>query len=82
MDPLHEANFGLSTNEHGGIYQDGVSYGITTRLRVAKAILERREEGTYSSRSVAKEMQVGKDYVLKVAQELDSGDGIIDPRAV
>jgi hypothetical protein len=80
MDPLHEANFCLSTNQHGGVYHDGVSYGITTRLRVAKTILERRKEGTYSLRSVAKEMQVGKDYVLKVAQELDSEEGIIDPR--
>jgi hypothetical protein len=32
--------------------------------------------------TVAKEMQVGKDHVHKVAQELDSGDGIIDPRTV
>ena len=57
MDPLHEANIGLSKNEYGCIHHDGVCYGITTRLvRVAKTILERREEGTYSLRSVAKEM--------------------------
>jgi len=79
MDPLHLANFGLSTNQYGGVYIDGVSYGITTRIRVAKTILERRKQGTYSLRSVAKEMQVGKGYVSRVAQELDSG-GIIDPR--
>jgi hypothetical protein len=62
MDRLHEANFGLSTNQYGGVYSDGVSYGITTKRRVSKTILERRKEGTYSLRSVAKDMQVGKDY--------------------
>jgi hypothetical protein len=82
MSPLHKANFGPSTNQCGGVYHDGVSNGITTRLRVAKTILERRKEGTCSSRSVAKEMQVGKDCVIKVAQELDLEEGIIDPRTV
>jgi hypothetical protein len=52
MDPLHEANFGLSTNQYGGVYSDGVSYGITTRLSAEKSILERRKQGTYSLRSV------------------------------
>ena len=82
MDPLHEANFGLSTNQNRGIYHDGVSYGITTILRVAKTILERQKEGTYSLRSIAKQMQVGKDCISKLAQELDLGEGIIDPRTV
>jgi hypothetical protein len=66
MDPLHEANFGLSTNQYGGVYSDGVSYGITTRLSAEKSILESRKQGTYSLRSVANDMQVGKDYLVCV----------------
>ena len=73
----------LPTNENGGYYTPGGTYGLSKKLEVYDVYLELIDE-TFplrpSVRDVASRAKVSHQYAAKIMKETDKFGGVIDPK--
>jgi hypothetical protein len=81
VDPRIAAYYGYSLNRNGGLYRNGVSYDVLTKLRIAQGYLEiLNEHGCPPSYAqLARDFKVSVNTAKKVVSELLSEEGVQDP---
>jgi hypothetical protein len=82
------ASIGLTTNLNGGLYEQGKAYSTQTKYAVAteykKALQEAISDGNHcpSLSLIARTMQVSRDFVRKVEDEIQAHGDILHPSMV
>jgi hypothetical protein len=85
IDPHLAAQYGLATNEHGGVYQRGNSYSTAVKLLVCTRIkrISGDDIGAVNVSQVSRETQTSRHFVRKVRDEMIRNDGnILDPAVI
>ena len=80
--PSH-AYYGLSTNQHGGLYTNGSTYGVEKKLEVSREYLRQLQTSLSPSiNKIASSCKVSRCFAAKVVREVKTQGRVVDPKTV